>query len=374
MPVRAFSQTSVRFIVVDRARPSGHGARLMDTTIPRRAKFGLLMKRMAGLLPLDRTIPADAGGIAMAFCTTMLRPIVLILLGLMALPGAAFAQKTDGTQRTVVMTAFGPEYAALEGAVVRPHSFAINGMTFVTGMLEGKPVVLMKSGVSVVNAAMTTQLVLDRFAVRRIVFSGIAGGVDPTLAIGDVIVPEDWGQYLEASFARETPQGWRPPESFGEAPPNWRFIYPRGTTVARADRAPQRFFTIPADPALIALARKVVPGLVLSACVDIGGQRQCLPRAPRVIVGGTGVTAGIYADNAEFRDYLHTAWHARVLDMESAAVIQVAYANDVPGIVFRSLSDLAGGDADANRMDTFMQLASANSAKVVRAYLAALPN
>jgi adenosylhomocysteine nucleosidase len=241
-------------------------------------------------------------------------------------------------------------------------------------MLEGKPVLLMKSGVSVVNAAMTTQLVLDRFAVRRIVFSGIAGGVDPALAIGDVVVPDDWGQYLEASFARATPQGWKPPEGIVGAPPNWQFIFPRGTTVTRADGSVRRMFTIPADPALVALARKVTAGLVLSACVDVSGHQQCLPRPPRVEVGGTGVTAGVFADNAEFREYLFSAWHARVLDMESASVIQVAYANGVPAIVFRSLSDLAGGDTDANRMDTFMQLASVNSARVVRAYIAALPD
>ena len=301
--------------------------------------------------------------------------LALVSAGLVAAP--AQAQKVDETPRTVVMTAFGPEFDALSGAIGNPKTIAINGLNFVTGTLEGHSVVLMKSGVSVVNAAMTTQLVIDRFAVRRIVFSGIAGGVDPSLAIGDVVVPEAWGQYLEASFARETPQGWQPPERFDGAPANWRFIYPRGTTVSRADRPAQRFFTIPADPALVALARKVVPGLALSACVDGAGgsgDRQCLPRAPRVDVGGVGVTAGIYADNAEFREYLQIAWHARVLDMESASVIQVAWANAVPAIVFRSLSDLAGGDADANRMDTFMHLASVNSARVVRAYLAALPD
>jgi len=299
---------------------------------------------------------------------------ILTAIGLFAVATPALAQKLDESPRTVVMTAFGPEYAALEGAVRDPHAYAINGMTLVTGTLDGKAIVLMKSGVSEVNAAMTTQLVLDRFAVRRIVFSGIAGGVDPALAIGDVVVPDNWGQYLEASFARKTPQGWHPPEQFAGAPSNWQFIYPRGTTVARADTPAQRFFTMPADPALIALARKVVPGVVLSACVEAGGHQQCLPRAPRITVGGTGVTAGVYADNAEFREYLFTAWHARVLDMESAAVIQVAYANTVPAIVFRSLSDLAGGDADANRMDTFMQLASVNSAHVVRAFLRALPD
>ena len=87
-----------------------------------------------------------------------------------------------------------------------------------------------------------------------------------------------------------------------------------------------------------------------------------------------GVSAGVFADNVEWRDYLHDAWGARVLDMESAAVAQVAYANEVPVIVFRSLSDLAGGDAGENRMMAFMALASVNSADVVRAFVAALPD
>ena len=299
---------------------------------------------------------------------------LLVILCAIGLPAQVHAQQLDTTPRTVVMTAFEPEYEALVGAVADPHPFAANGTHFVAGTLEGKPVLLMKSGVSVVNAAMATQLVLDRFAVRRIVFSGIAGGVDPALHIGDVVVPADWGQYLEASFARETPQGWQPPEHIDGAPGNWRFVFPRGTKVTRADGSEARLFTIPADPGLVALARKVVPGLTLSACVDVSGHRQCLPRVPRVEVGGTGVTAGIFADNAEIREYLFSAWHARVLDMESASVIQVAYSNGVPAIVFRSLSDLAGGDADANRMLTFEHLASVNSAHVVRAFLAALPD
>jgi adenosylhomocysteine nucleosidase len=60
--------------------------------------------------------------------------------------------------------------------------------------------------------------------------------------------------------------------------------------------------------------------------------------------------------------------------MESAAVAHVAYANKVPFIAFRSLSDLAGGGEGENEMGTFMGLASANSAAVVTAFIAALPN
>ena len=58
-----------------------------------------------------------------------------------------------------------------------------------------------------VNATMNTQLVIDRFNVKAIVFSGIAGGVNPALHIGDVTVPAQWAQYLEVAMARETVPG-----------------------------------------------------------------------------------------------------------------------------------------------------------------------
>ncbi len=309
----------------------------------------------------------------------MIRLLLTALMALLALP--ALAQKLDDTPRTVVMTAFAPEWNALAPGIAEAREHRINGRIFLTGIFAGKPVILMQSGVSVVNAAMNTQLVLDRFTVKRIVFSGIAGGVDPALNIGDVVVPEHWGQYLEASFARKTRRGWAPPEdrSSPEAPANWNFIFPRGTVMGNAAAAPRRVYRIPVDADLLALARQVVPGITLERCVPQSetmrsDSQLCLPHAPKVQVGGTGVTAGIFADNKEFREYLHRAWQARVLDMESAAVMQVAYSNMVPAIVFRSLSDLAGGDKDQNMEEAFAHLASVNSAEVVRRFVAALPD
>ncbi len=308
----------------------------------------------------------------------MIRFVCLAFMALFAEP--ALAQKLDETPRTVVMTAFYPEWHSLVPMIKEAREHTINGSTFLTGTLEGKPVVLMQSGVSVVNAAMNTQLVLDRFTVKRIVFSGIAGGVDPALSIGDVVVPENWGQYLEGSFARKTKKGWMPPdEGHPESPANWNFIFPRGTLITSKTAKMQRVYRIPVDAQLLALARKVVAGIALERCVPPSDKMRaesalCLPRTPKVVVGGTGVTAGIYADNAAFRIYLQRAWAARVLDMESGPVMQVAMSNAVPAIVFRSLSDLAGGDQHKNMEYTFEHLASANSAHVVRAFVAALPD
>jgi adenosylhomocysteine nucleosidase len=308
----------------------------------------------------------------------MMRFLLAALFALLALP--AQAQKLDETPRTVVMTAFKPEWDALVPLIAEPKEHAINGRIFLTGSFAGKQVILMQSGVSVVNAAMNTQLVLDRFTVSRIVFSGIAGGVDPQLGVGDVVVPADWGQYLETAFARKAGKGWAPPPlATNGAPANWYFIFPRGTVVTNAATPPQRLFRIPVDPGLLTLARSVVQGMTLERCVPrsatMNAESQlCLPRPPRLDVGGTGVTAGVFADNKEFRLYLQKSWSARVLDMESAAVMQVAYSNMVPAIVFRSVSDLAGADKHKNVEDTFAHLASVNSAKVVQAFVAALPD
>ena len=301
------------------------------------------------------------------------------MLALLAFPALASAQVLDETPRTVVMTAFPPEYQALVGSVAQPVAYHVNGLTLLTGTIEGHPVVLMQSGVSMVNAAMNTQMVFDRFRVRRIVFSGIAGGVDPALAIGDVIVPAQWGQYLEVAFARRKRGKWVPPEPIdAEAPRNWGMMFPRGVRVGNATAPSKRRYLLDADPALLDLARAVAARTTLRRCLPPAGvasaASNCLTGNPKVVVGGIGVSAGVFADNAEFRTYLHSAWKARVLDMESAAVVQVAYANGTPAIVFRSLSDLAGGDAGANQMDTFIHLASVNSADVVRAFVAALPD
>jgi len=310
-----------------------------------------------------------------------MRVLATILAGFAALASCpALAERLDTTPRTLVMTAYQPEWNALVHAISGGQEYQLNGMTYRTGTLEGKPVLLMQSGVSMVNAAMNTQLVIDRFAVKRIVFSGIAGGVDPKLSIGDVIVAENWGQYLEVNFARKAKRGWKSPEPVDpKAPGNWQFMYPRGVSLPNAATPRQRYFTLPMDPQLLDLARKVAPTISMERCVppspsQLPDTKLCLHKEPKVVVGGTGVSAGVFADNAAFREYLYKAWNARVLDMESAAVAQVAYANQVPAIVFRSLSDLAGGDREKNMEDTFEHLASVNSAHVVRAFVAALPD
>ncbi len=281
--------------------------------------------------------------------------------------GAALAD----TPRIAVISAFQPEWEILTSKLADASETRINGTRFVTGTLEGKPVVLFLSGVSMVNAAMTTQLALDKFDISALVFSGIAGGVDPALEVGDVVVAENWGQYLDSIFARETLDGYAIPPFLSSDFPNFDMMFPRNqeVTSARQPEVETRFW-FPVDAALLDTARQVAADLTLNGCDTAGA---CLRKAPKIVVGGNGVSGAAFVDNADFRAYAFETFDARLLDMESAAVAHVAYVNEVPFIAFRSLSDLAGGSDDGNELPIFFQLAADNSAAVVLAFLKALP-
>jgi adenosylhomocysteine nucleosidase len=127
---------------------------------------------------------------------------------------------------------------------------------------------------------------------------GRGGGVDPALSIGDVSVPEHWGQYLEVMLARKTGKGWKVPEPSPEgAPENWEFLFPNGTIVGNADEPARNHMTFAVDPGLLALARKVAAGISLEACVaPSAGQsaqtKLCLPHQPKVEVGAPAFRRG----------------------------------------------------------------------------------
>lgn len=303
-----------------------------------------------------------------------IRFIKTVFAGMMMLcMMTARAASSDGNiQRTAIVSAFAPEISILRSELEDPSLKVMNGVEFSTGKIEGQDVVLFLSGISVVNAAMTAQLALDHFPVERIVFSGIAGGVDPSLNIGDVIIADRWGQYLETVFAREVDGNWAPIPFFEYPHENFGMMFPRSVTVLRKGAAePETRFWFPVDQRLLAIARDIADDIALARC---SGNGRCIDIAPRVVVGGPGVSGGSFVDNSEFRTYVFETFGARALDMESAAVAHVAYANQVPFLAVRSLADLAGGGEGENQMERFMGLAAGNSTEVVKALLRHLPD
>jgi len=295
---------------------------------------------------------------------------LILLLGPQAWGQTQAGDRRDPVPRIAIISAFEPELEKLRSKTEIKEVRLVNGRKHYIGKLEGHDVVLLLSGYSMVNAAMTTQALLDHFTVREIVFSGIAGGVNPGLHVGDVTVPAEWGQYQEQAFAREVPDGWdegRQGKEFG----NYGMMFPHSVSVVRSDGDPdkaERRFWFPADDHALAIARTVASKVKLTRCLD---KSVCLITEPKVIVGGNGVSGPTFVDNAAYRQWVWQTFHADALDMETSAVTTVAYVNRVPFIAFRSLSDLAGGGGGKNEAAIFFKLAADNSAEVVLAYLEA---
>lgn len=297
--------------------------------------------------------------------------IVIALVALLVLLNWAFPREaapiTDGAPRLAVVSAMSSELNQLLAEADIEKRVVINQRTHHIGTLRGQPVVLMQSGISMVNAAMSTQALAHHFNLKGIVVSGIAGGVNPALNIGDVTVAAQWGQYQEQVFARENENGFDPGDMGGRFG-HYGMMFPRAVKVtppAGEPDAEERRFWFEADPELLEQAT-ALEHLPLKTCASNGA---CLQHTPQVVIGGNGVSGPTFLDNAAYRTWVGQTFGAQAVDMETAAIAHVAYVNNIPYIAFRSVSDLAGADAEHNQARIFFQLAADNSAKVVLAFL-----
>lgn len=240
----------------------------------------------------------------------------------------------------------------------------IKGVEFWRGSAGGKQLVLFRTGISLVNAAYQLQLALDHFPITHILFAGVAGGTDPSLKVGDIVIPARWAYHGEAAYLNEDPQkpgSYLIPDYLKPRYENFGMIFPDDTGVIREGQdAFEDVAAFPADPGLLAAAGRAIPKL--PAMRKQG-------REVSVSAGGTGVTGQVFLDNARYREWVFRVWQARCVDMESTALAHVAYVNKVPILIIRGLSDLAGGQAGKNQIDENEDAVSEIAVKVLRAVL-----
>lgn len=334
---------------------------------------------------------------------------LLLVCCLVLLSGAAYAAPARGclsdcTPRIGIVSAFGAEADILIEQTRNRRTHTIAGKRFTTGTLRGNRVVIVLSGVSMINATMVTQQMLDHFKIERLVMSGIAGGVNPAHHVGDVTVPDRWAMPMEVFWNADSqlpsPCGKPidvsclglklatgadgqplPPFVMNTANgPVHTGLFMRENYVLNSANAPQGgyLFDYPVDERMLAVARGLKPRLERcgpKARRPDGSTDEtlCVKQQPRLLVGGRGVSATVFLANAQYRTYLHEVLQAQTFEMETAALAHVAHANGVPYIAFRSLSDLAGGEAlDADAAALFTSgLAEVNEAAVTLSFLEA---
>jgi 5'-methylthioadenosine/S-adenosylhomocysteine nucleosidase len=184
--------------------------------------------------------------------------------------------------------------------------------------------VLVKSGVGKVFCALVAQRLIDLFAPKALLFTGVAGALNPDYAIGDVVVSRDCLQH----------------DVDGRA-----LGFSRGTLLYTKWQA------LPADPELVRLA--------LSAKAD--GHRIW---QGRIVTGDQFMNR----DQINHHRYLMDELKGDAVEMEGGALAQVAAVNKIPYAVIRTLSDRADGDA-VHDFTRFLPVIAKNSYAVAKRIL-----
>ena len=243
----------------------------------------------------------------------------------------------DARPLTAILGALDAEVALLSDRMVDRQERLIEGIRFAEGRLEGREVVLARTGVGKVNAAMIATLLIEHFRPSEVIFTGVAGGINPELKTGDIVIATKTAHHDLGSFG---PDGFK----------NWGVRNP-----VNRKRNPVHF---PADDRLVALAVTSADSVDLERIVTGG-----VDRKPR-IVKGTVVTGDMFVESSAKKTELRQRLQADAVEMEGAAVAQICWQQGVPCLVIRSLSDLADEAADTD-FEMFLKTAAQNSAALV---------
>jgi adenosylhomocysteine nucleosidase len=243
-----------------------------------------------------------------------------------------------------IICAIPEELAHLRAALDDAVRIDVGQHQFWQGVLDGRSVVLVEAGMGKVNAALVTTLLIDRFDSRAVVLSGVAGGLDPGLQIGDVVIAEHVLQHDAGRIENERLEVYQA----GHV----SFINPTDALGYRVNQE------------MLARVRQRLDGIALPPLPRAAGGSDRPPR----ITYGTVLTGDQYLHCEVTRQRLHREFGGQAIEMEGGAVAQVSESFGVPWLIIRALSDLAGRDS-AIDFAAFAEVVSAASAGILRRIL-----
>ncbi|MFA6506870.1 MAG: 5'-methylthioadenosine/S-adenosylhomocysteine nucleosidase [Treponemataceae bacterium] len=230
-----------------------------------------------------------------------------------------------------IIGAMEEEVVLLRSSLKNMSEVSVGGFVFYQGELDGRSVVLLRCGIGKVNAGVGCALLLDRFKPSFVINTGSAGGLHPDLTFGDVVISDGLVQHDVDVTA------------FGYAPgqiPGMAAVFPvRLDLIERAERA-----------------------------VDELKARGVLAASLNHIRGTIGSGDVFVHDRALIERLRERFPGLCAVEMEGAAIAQVCVLFDVPVLVIRALSDIAGKESPM-KFDEFLPLASRNSSEIVRSII-----
>ena len=222
--------------------------------------------------------------------------------------------------RIALIGAMDQEIELLKNTLESLETRLVAGFSFYIGKLDGVEVVLLKSGIGKVNAAIGTTLLLQQFKPDCVINTGSAGGFDAALDVGDVVISDE----VRHHDVDVTVLGYEP----GQVP---------GLPAA---------FT--ADPLLARMAE------------------ECIAQMPHVnTVRGLIATGDSFMSCPERVAKTRAVFPSmKAVEMEAAAIAQTCYQLGVPFIIIRALSDIAGKESNFS-FEQFLDKAARHSAEMV---------
>jgi adenosylhomocysteine nucleosidase len=245
---------------------------------------------------------------------------------------------------TALLGAFDEEIKLLRQELKNPKEQILHGIHFYTGTLNGKRVVVAGTGIGKVNAAMTTSLLLRHFRPKRVLFTGIAGGLRSDLLPGDIVL------------AKQTLQ-----HDFGAVSNSKFTIWETRNPVTKQKNA----LYFKADSVLLNTAESSAKDTKFQTLTTQG-------RLPKIYTGIVATGDQFISSETKVQQ-LMADFGADAVEMEGGAVAQVCWQQQVPCLVIRSISDKA--DSNANEtMVNFTTTAAYNSANLLISFLGKLDN
>ncbi|MDE3839698.1 5'-methylthioadenosine/S-adenosylhomocysteine nucleosidase [Bacillus methanolicus] len=222
--------------------------------------------------------------------------------------------------KVAIIGAMEEEVALLREKMEERSVETIAGCEFTSGMLNGVDVVLLRSGIGKVNAAMSTSILLERFKPDYVINTGSAGGLNPELNVGDVVISTEVRHHDVDVTA---------------------FGYEYG-------QVPQLPAAFEADHKLVQIAE--------TAAIEI--------KDIQVVKGLIATGDSFMNDPGRVEVIRNKFTGLQAVEMEAAAIAQVSYQFGCPFVVIRSLSDIAGKESNVS-FQQYLEKAAVNSATLV---------
>ncbi len=248
--------------------------------------------------------------------------LVTSMIGLSVLSCNNNDQQVKEGSNIGIMSAMDVELDFLVSKLENKQDISVGGNTYYKGVLNGKNVILVHSGIGKSLSAAVTSTLIEKFKVSSIIFTGVAGGVDDRVKITDVVIStrvmfHDYGHY-------------------------------ENTGKMVLGKYPLEKIELDADKSLVEKAYKTA--------IDIRGKEH--------VYKGLIATGDQFMENAKYVDYLSEEFGALAVDMEGASVGYIASRVGVPFVIIRSMSDKADGLAHED-FQNWYKIVSDNSAKIV---------